>query len=206
MNKRFIIKHGVVLLGPTGAGKSPLGDLLEQRSSGGRRIHHFDFGVWLRAAALEGAESLSAAEVKVIRRCLAEGALLEKSDFGIARAILEHFIEQHGVGTEDVVLFNGWPRDCAQASALDAFAKTVMVINLLCDAQTVRERLRLNSGGDRHGRNDDTPAQIEARLKVYRNRTYPLLDYYREKEILVCNVNVEVNTTAEEAAAQLAVF
>ncbi|MCX7427258.1 MAG: hypothetical protein NTW96_16720 [Planctomycetia bacterium] len=38
----------MLLLGPTGSGKTPLGDLLERRGLGGRRCVHFDFGAHLR--------------------------------------------------------------------------------------------------------------------------------------------------------------
>ena len=44
----------VLLLGPTGAGKSPLGDWLEARGLWGRPCHHFDFGANLRAIVAAG--------------------------------------------------------------------------------------------------------------------------------------------------------
>ncbi|MCS7305155.1 MAG: nucleoside monophosphate kinase [Thermoguttaceae bacterium] len=39
---------GILLLGPTGSGKTPLGQLLAHRGIWGRRCVHFDFGYWLR--------------------------------------------------------------------------------------------------------------------------------------------------------------
>jgi hypothetical protein len=39
----------LLLLGPTGAGKTPLGDWLEAHGLWGRPCHHFDFGANLRA-------------------------------------------------------------------------------------------------------------------------------------------------------------
>ena len=41
----------LLLLGPTGSGKTPLGDEIERRGLYGRRCLHFDFGASLRAAA-----------------------------------------------------------------------------------------------------------------------------------------------------------
>ena len=38
----------ILLLGPTGSGKTPLGELMERRGFGGRRCRHFDLGDRLR--------------------------------------------------------------------------------------------------------------------------------------------------------------
>ena len=47
----MIRQPGILLLGPTGSGKTPLGDRLQIRDLWGRRCHHFDFGVRLRDVA-----------------------------------------------------------------------------------------------------------------------------------------------------------
>ncbi|MDW7761659.1 MAG: hypothetical protein SCM96_13625 [Acidobacteriota bacterium] len=41
----------VLILGPTGSGKTPLGRELETRGHAGRRCRHFDFGAEMRALA-----------------------------------------------------------------------------------------------------------------------------------------------------------
>jgi adenylate kinase len=43
--------EGIVLLGPTGSGKTPLGQLMAERGIWGRRCVHFDFGALLRRIA-----------------------------------------------------------------------------------------------------------------------------------------------------------
>jgi|GEM_PF-132153 len=44
---------GIVLLGPTGSGKTPLGQLMVERGIWGRRCVHFDFGNLLRRIAFD---------------------------------------------------------------------------------------------------------------------------------------------------------
>lgn len=44
----------VVLLGPTGSGKTPLGELMARQGLWGRRCVHFDFGALLRQIAAQG--------------------------------------------------------------------------------------------------------------------------------------------------------
>ena len=51
--------NAMLLLGPTGVGKSPLGDAIAQNGLFGRRCHHLDFGSELRGAVSR--EELSAA-------------------------------------------------------------------------------------------------------------------------------------------------
>ena len=50
-------------------------------------------------------------------------------------------------------------------------------------------------GGKLYQRKDDKPEAITERLKVYRNETEPLIDYYKEKGILA---DVDGSGTPEE--------
>ncbi len=45
------IPKAILLLGPTGSGKTPLGQALEKKGLAGRRCVHFDFGANLREIA-----------------------------------------------------------------------------------------------------------------------------------------------------------
>ncbi|MGB2821725.1 MAG: hypothetical protein WBF17_12140, partial [Phycisphaerae bacterium] len=71
--------RAILLIGPTGSGKTPLGELLERRGLWARRCRHFDFGRRMRriAAADPPPEWLDPAEVEVLRAVLATGALRE---------------------------------------------------------------------------------------------------------------------------------
>ena len=78
--------RSVLLVGPTGAGKTPLGNLLEKKGLNGKKCRHFDFGANLRAIAgqIPGAR-FSLEEIGFIKDKLCSGALLEDKDFPLAR-------------------------------------------------------------------------------------------------------------------------
>ena len=60
------------------------------------------------------------------------------------------------------------------------------VIYLELDEETVRQRwLKLESHDDRGGRYDDTAAILEVRLKEFREKTVPVIDYYRNAGVLI---------------------
>jgi adenylate kinase family enzyme len=78
------------------------------------------------------------------------------------------------------------------------------VVQLDCDARTVAERLRRNSGGDRAQRADDMEALVARKLAIYEERTRPLLDYYRSQGVRILKVPVGVKTQPAEMAGLLA--
>lgn len=83
----------LLLLGPTGSGKTPLGRVLEARGLAGRRCLHFDFGENLRqVVAQHKPDSLvSTTDIAFLRRVLETGALLEDDQFPLAARILRSF-------------------------------------------------------------------------------------------------------------------
>jgi adenylate kinase family enzyme len=188
--------QAVLLLGPTGAGKSPLGEALERSGWGGRRCVHFDFGAELRRAASipEEFPDLGADDRAVIHSVLAEGALLEDRHFSIVRKILERFFQEKGAGTGSLVILNGLPRHQGQASALEAFVDLRRIIRLDASAEVIGERIRRNAAGDRIGRIDDSPAEIEKKLALFKTRTRPLVEYYAAKGIQTVDLAVSVSS------------
>ena len=198
-------KLGVLLLlGPTGSGKTPLGDWLEQTSPGGRRCHHFDFGANLRAVvAGKTAAAFTAEEIRFLRRVLEEGALLEDEQFPLAARILDAFVARRKVQPADRLILNGLPRHLDQAKALERKLTVTGVIHLDCDAPTVAERLRRNAGGDRVQRTDDTDALVARKLAIFRERTQPLLDYYQQRAVPVLGLAVNVESQPPELARKI---
>lgn len=113
------------------------------------------------------------------------------------------------------VLLDGFPRNRAQAEALDGVLRErgdslVAVIHLVVPREALIERLsgRLvcqrcgatyhrifnpprqpgvcdRCGGPLIQRSDDTPEAIARRLDIYEEQTAPLLEYYRQRGLLV---------------------
>lgn len=190
-----------LLVGPTGSGKTPLGDELERRGFLGRRCVHFDFGANLRtiASAPEGANVLTALELESVRTSLTTGALFEDKDIPMIVKIVERFAEARNLTPDSLLVLNGLPRHRRQAEGLAGVADVERVIRLEAPAAVIRERIRLDPGGDRAARVDDSLEAIERRLAVFRERTIPLVTYYRERRALIVEIPVTASMTAKEA-------
>lgn len=195
--------EAVLLVGPTGAGKTPLGEYLETNGIAGQRCAHFDFGANLRAAASGALPGVEEAERGLVQDVLERGLLLEKENFGVAARILETFRSDRGMGEEDILVLNGLPRHSSQADDVDDIARIRALVELKCPPETVVERIRLNAGGDRLGRVDDEQAQIEHKLALYAERTRPLVERYAQAGVPVYSFEVGLHTDPAEIHAAL---
>ena len=191
----------LLLVGPTGSGKTPLGDELERRGFLSRRCVHFDFGANLRAiaAAPEKANVLTATEFESVRTSLGTGALFEDNDLPMIVKIVKRFAEARDLTADSLLVLNGLPRHRRQAEGLAGVLAVERVIHLEAGAAVIRERIRLDPGGDRSERADDALEAVEKRLAVFRERTVPLVSYYRERGALVVEIPVTPSMTAAEA-------
>ena len=198
----IVARHpALLLLGPTGSGKTPLGQMIEARGLLGMKCVHFDFGRSLREAVARHPpdEMLSAAEVEFLRGVLSSGALLEDEQFPLAERILRLFLACRGVDPRTCVVLNGLPRHAGQARAIDAILDIRLVVCLECSGETVLQRLASNVGGDRAGRPDDNLDQVQQRLEIFRQRTSPLVDHYRRQGVPIKSLPITPTTTAEDA-------
>ena len=105
-------------------------------------------------------------------------------------------------------LLDGFPRNVAQAEALDKITKIDAVVNINIDFSLLMNRLcgrrvcrecgesyhvsTLNGattcarcGGELYQRKDDNPETVESRLAVYNEQTAPLIDYYTRKGLIL---------------------
>lgn len=112
--------------------------------------------------------------------------------------------------TKNGYILDGFPRTIPQAEALEKFAKIDAGVNFDIEDEAVVDRLggRVcckdcgqmyhvktmppkvagkcdKCGGELYTRDDDKPESIQNRLVVYRNSTAPLIDFYRNKNLLV---------------------
>jgi adenylate kinase family enzyme len=184
-----------LLLGPTGSGKTPLGDMIAQQGINSIRCLHFDFGSELRSVAAEQytVGSFTSAEVDFVKGVVQEGLLLENEHFSLARKIFKCFIERNGAGSGDLILLNGLPRHRGQAGNMRDMVDVETVVVLECSAADLNSRIKENTGGDRTGRDDDELGLIQKKVETYRTRTAPLIDYYREREAAVLIIPVTVS-------------
>ena len=197
--------NSMLLLGPTGVGKSPLGDAISQNSLFGRRCHHLDFGLELRGAVSR--EDLSSAysrkELDFIHGVLERGLLLENEHFPLAEKIFGLFLERAGFTPRDLLILNGIPRHTGQSKDIARIARIHALIVLDCTADDVYRRIRNNVGGDRTERLDDDKQLIAKKLEIFRERTAPLVDYYSQRDCRIYRVNVSATTTTEQAHQSL---
>jgi adenylate kinase len=198
------MQGAIVLIGPTGSGKSPLGELLASSGLWGSRCIHFDFGSELRKIASGQARGdFNTDEILFVRNVLETGALLEDSDFHIAlRAISAALIAQNA--DEDcIIALNGVPRHVGQARDLQSVVDVRAVAMLDCSPEVVGARIATNAGGDRTGRSDDDIAAVTKRLEIFAARTEPLADYYRNAGASVYTIDVTQTTTPREIVDEL---
>ncbi len=194
-------RPALLLIGPTGSGKSPLGDALE-RATGWA---HFDFGARLRLiAAGRDDHGLDADAVAFVQSLLEEHALFPDDRFPIVAQILQHFLDHHADAPG--VILNGLPRHTGQAAAIAPLLTVQRVVLLDCPPKVVAERILKRKQGltsDHADRADDTPEAIKKKIVLFHDRTRPLVAHYREQgvEIVTCPISTE--THEEELLARV---
>jgi len=190
----------VAFLGPPGAGKGTQARDLAQEW----RVLHLATGDMLREAVATG--SPLGREAKTY---MDQGALVPDD------VIIRMMAERLGAAAGRGFILDGFPRTIAQAEALARLLKdlgqtldTVVYFDVsepellrrltgrrVC--RTCGHTYHLTSnppkrpgvcdacGGELYQRDDDTEATVRNRLEVYRRQTAPLLDYYRQRNLLV---------------------
>ena len=165
----------LVLLGAPGSGKGTQAAKLREHL----QVPHISTGDLLRAAVKAGTPlGLQAKAV------MESGALVSDE---IVLGMLEERLTAGDTGNGFIL--DGYPRNLAQANALDALLKKLeqpvdIAVQLDVDTELLIERI---AGRARvEGRADDTPEAVRNRLKVYSEATAPVVDYYRNAGKLAC--------------------
>lgn len=198
-------RRAILLLGPTGSGKTPLGERIEARGLWGERCIHFDFGDALRevVARNQPDEIVGPEDIAFLREVLRTGALLEEDRLPLALGILRSFLHRRRAGAETVVVLNGLPRHVGQALAVEAEVDVRAVVHLACDGETVLRRIASNIGGDRARRCDDDLEAIRNKLAIFATRTSPLLEHYRARGAAIETLEVGATMTPDDAWREL---
>ena len=195
----------ILLIGPTGVGKSPLGDSIAVRGLFNRKCHHLDFGAELRAAVTERKRSASftAKELDFIHGVLDRGLLLENEHFSLAKKIISLYLDRVDFSQRNVLVLNGVPRHTGQAQDISTIAVIHALIVLDCSAENVFCRIRDNVGGDRMARVDDNKELIEKKLMIFKERTAPLIEHYSRKGSFVYRIEISGTTTTDQEYSRL---
>ncbi|WP_395792959.1 adenylate kinase [Aquimonas sp.] len=165
----------LVLLGAPGSGKGTQATRLKEQLG----VPHISTGDLLRAAVAAGTPlGLQAQAV------MARGELVSDE---IVLGMLEERFSQPDIASGFIL--DGYPRNLAQASALDALLHRLNLpvdVAVQLDVSTELLIQRIAGRAQAEGRADDTPDAVANRLRVYSNQTAPVIDYYRERGRLVC--------------------
>ncbi|MBT3319186.1 MAG: adenylate kinase [Clostridia bacterium] len=183
----------LMFVGPPGAGKGTQATRVAQKYD----IPHISSGDMLRAQMRKGSELGIAA-----KKYIDEGHLVPDD---VIVAMIGKRIKE--ADAQKGFLLDGFPRTAAQAEALDKITKLDMVINVfvpdnklvhrmtgrrVCDSCSATYHVSMLSdlktcpkcGGNLYLRDDDAEEIVIERLKVYKESTQPLIQYYTDKGIL----------------------
>jgi len=196
-----MLTKSILLLGPTGAGKSPLGDQIEKNGIKGKKCFHFDFGHELRSIAeLElPPYGFQEKDLFFIRDVLEKGLLLENEHFHVAEKIVRYFLRRNEFREDTVLILNGLPRHVGQAQDMSGIVSVRSLVVLECAAEEVHKRINRNAGGDRTGRSDDSIDMISRKLEIFEARTAPLIEYYSKRDADIVKVKTTETSTPESA-------
>ncbi len=162
----------LLLMGPPGAGKGTQAD----RLAAARGLVKLSTGELLRDHVRRGTEL--GRDAKVL---MDEGVLV--SDEIIMGMVEVELNKQTPVRS----LLDGFPRTTGQADSLqDLLAGYGAQVNLAVELTVDEDELvrRLVSRAEQEGRSDDNEDTIRTRMRVYREQTAPLLEYYGAKGVL----------------------
>ncbi|MBN2526795.1 MAG: nucleoside monophosphate kinase [Deltaproteobacteria bacterium] len=194
-------KTAILLIGPTGSGKTPLGDYIAQHGLNRIEYAHFDFGELLRQTAAGTRDSgISSSDVRFLKDILEKGALLEKQTFYLAKKIITHF--NRNTPAKAVVL-NGLPRHVDQAKDVAPWFDIQAVLRLQCSPEVVMARILTNAGNDRTARTDDALLLVQKKLQIFIERTAPLCDWFAANGVPVIDVPILVSTSPESIVKQI---
>lgn len=163
----------IILLGAPGSGKGTQATLLRDRMN----LVHISTGDLLRAARAAGTPLGLKAK-----------AVMDRGELVSDDIVLSMLAERlHQPDAQDGVIFDGYPRNVAQADALTCMLGEMAMPLKAAILLDVSHTVLLNRLADRakkEGRADDTPEVIANRLKIYHDQTEPVVGYYQQRGLL----------------------
>ena len=210
----------LLIMGPPGAGKGTQAEVLVKEL----KITHISTGDMFRNAIKEGTEM-----GKKAKEYMDKGALVP--DEVVIGMVGERLSQPD---TKAGFLLDGFPRTVEQAGALDATLDSLAikldgVVNIVVPLDNLMARLtgrRVCKGcgasyhvifnppqsegkcnscqGELYQRTDDNEESVGTRLRAYEEKTQPLIDYYKEKGLLLdINGDQEIKLVLEDIISAL---
>jgi adenylate kinase len=175
----------IVLLGPPGAGKGTQAELLASQLG----VPAISTGDMLRQAVASGTELGGK-----VQGIMASGALVD--DATMADVVKDRLAR---ADARQGFLLDGYPRTLPQARTLEGILTgdgqeldAVLLVEVPEEELVRRAVLR--------GRGDDSEEVVRERLRVYREKTEPLIGYYRERGLLY---PIDGNLPVEKVTSQM---
>ena len=191
-----MVKTKLIFLGPPGSGKGTYA----QRIGPKLGIPHISTGELFRENMKNGTEL-----GKKVEAIIKAGNLVSDD---ITIAMLAERLRQDDA--ENGFILDGFPRTIPQAEALEGITELDAAVNMDVPDEVVITRLSAREscrkcgkiynklflkptvagicdacGGELYTRKDDMPEVIQERLKVYCELTQPLIDFYKNKGLLI---------------------
>lgn len=205
----------IVLLGPPGIGKGSYAKELSKRLD----IPHISTGDIFREEIKKETEL-----GKKVKEYVEKGELVPDE---IVIEVVRNRLSQPDC--QKGFILDGFPRTLNQAKALDEITKIDIVFNFEAPIEVIIDRvsgrrickkcgaiyhIKYNPpqkdgicdicGGELYQREDDKPEIVKHRLEVYNKQFKPIVEYYKEKGILVTvNAARKINEVVDECIAIL---
>jgi len=164
----------LLIMGPPGAGKG---------TQAGKIAEHYGIPAISTGDIFRAMKTADTPLAQQVRDIMASGGYVSDD---ITNEIVADRLSQ--VDCHPGFLLDGYPRTLSQVETLDAFLRgrdesLDAVISLVADEDEVVSRLLKRAETD--GRTDDNEATIRVRQQVYADQTAPLLDLFRDRDLLV---------------------
>ncbi len=160
----------LILFGPPGSGKGTQSMNIMKRYN----LMHLSTGDIMREEITKNSKL-----GQTFRKYIDKGKLVP--DKIVMNMLADRGASQLGI---EGVIFDGFPRTIVQAEKLDKLLeKNKTAVDMVLSIEVTEDEIfkRLVGRGQDSGRSDDKDEIIKQRILVYKEQTFPLIDYYKNQ-------------------------